>query len=79
MPLAVIRRQARDLPLSFTLEDAMAMRPDRKLSGQAQVILEARISASGKPAPQPGDLVGRTGPVAVGTEGVRIAIDGTVP
>lgn len=79
MPLAVIRRQARDLPLSFTLDDAMAMRPDRKLSGQAQVLLEARISASGKPAPQAGDLVGRAGPVAVGTEGVRIAIDGTVP
>ncbi|MFS8976352.1 c-type cytochrome biogenesis protein CcmI [Cupriavidus necator] len=79
MPLAVIRRQARELPLSFTLDDAMAMRPDRKLSGQAQVILEARISASGRAAPQAGDLVGRTGPVAVGTEGVRIAIDGTVP
>ncbi|QUN29994.1 c-type cytochrome biogenesis protein CcmI [Cupriavidus sp. KK10] len=78
MPLAVLRRQARDLPLSFTLEDAMAMRPDHRLSGQQQVMLEARISASGSALPKAGDLVGRTGPVAVGTEGIRIAIDGTI-
>ncbi|SPA01088.1 Cytochrome C-type biogenesis protein [Cupriavidus taiwanensis] len=78
MPLAVLRRQARDLPLSFTLDDAMAMRPDHRLSGQPQVLLEARISASGSALPKAGDLVGRTGPVAVGSEGVRIAIDGRI-
>ncbi|SCB23756.1 c-type cytochrome biogenesis protein CcmI [Cupriavidus alkaliphilus] len=78
MPLAVLRRQARDLPLSFTLDDAMAMRPDHRLSGQPQVMLEARISASGSALPKAGDLVGRTGPVALGSEGVRIAIDGRI-
>ncbi len=78
MPLAVLRRQARDLPLSFTLDDAMAMRPDHRLSGQQQVMLEARISASGSALPKAGDLVGRAGPVAVGSAGVRIAIDGKV-
>ncbi|SOY62679.1 Cytochrome C-type biogenesis protein [Cupriavidus taiwanensis] len=78
MPLAVLRRSARDLPLSFTLDDAMAMRPDHRLSGQPQVMLEARISASGSALPQAGDLVGRAGPVAVGSEGVRIAIDGRI-
>ncbi|EYS93410.1 cytochrome C biogenesis protein CcmI [Cupriavidus sp. SK-4] len=78
MPLAVLRRQARDLPLSFTLDDAMAMRPDHRLSGQQLVMLEARISASGSALPKAGDLVGRTGPVAVGTEGTRIAIDGAI-
>lgn len=78
MPLAVLRRAARDLPLSFTLDDAIAMRPDHRLSGQRQVMLEARISASGSALPKPGDLVGRTGPVAVGTEGVRIAIDSRI-
>ncbi|SPA42136.1 Cytochrome C-type biogenesis protein [Cupriavidus taiwanensis] len=78
MPLAVLRRTARDLPLSFTLDDAMAMRPDHRLSGQQQVMLEARISASGSAVPKTGDLVGRTGPVAVGTEGIRIAIDGRI-
>lgn len=78
MPLAVMRRQARDLPLSFTLDDVMAMRPDHRLSGQQQVMLEARISATGSALPKPGDLVGRTGPVAVGTEGIRIAIDGAI-
>lgn len=79
MPLAVLRRQARDLPLTFTLDDAMAMRPDRKLSGHTQVVVEARIAASGNALPQSGDLVGRTGPLAVGSEGVRIAIDAAVP
>ncbi|NSX15291.1 c-type cytochrome biogenesis protein CcmI [Cupriavidus taiwanensis] len=78
MPLAVLRRQARDLPLSFTLDDAMAMRPEHRLSGQQQVMLEARISASGSALPKAGDLVGRTGPVAVGTEGIRIAIDDAI-
>ncbi|SPA22497.1 Cytochrome C-type biogenesis protein [Cupriavidus taiwanensis] len=78
MPLAVLRRAARDLPLSFTLDDAIAMRPDHRLSGQRQVMLEARISASGSALPKPGDLVGRSGPVAVGTEGVRIAIDSRI-
>ncbi|MNS75266.1 Formate-dependent nitrite reductase complex subunit NrfG [compost metagenome] len=79
MPLAVLRRQARDLPLTFTLDDAMAMRPGRKLSGHTQVVVEARISASGSAMPQSGDLVGRSGPLAVGSEGVRIAIDAAVP
>ncbi|MCO4864995.1 c-type cytochrome biogenesis protein CcmI [Cupriavidus sp. WGlv3] len=79
MPLAVLRRQARDLPLTFTLDDAMAMRPDRKLSAHTQVVVEARISASGNALPQSGDLVGRSGPLAVGSEGVRIAIDAAMP
>jgi len=79
MPLAVLRRQARDLPLTFTLDDAMAMRPDHKLSAHTQVVVEARISASGNAMPQSGDLVGRSGPMAVGSEGVRIAIDAAVP
>ncbi|GLC98096.1 c-type cytochrome biogenesis protein CcmI [Cupriavidus sp. TA19] len=79
LPLAVLRRQARDLPLTFTLDDAMAMRPDRKLSGHTQVVVEARLSASGNAMPQSGDLVGRSGPLAVGSEGVRIAIDAAVP
>ncbi|UDM53668.1 c-type cytochrome biogenesis protein CcmI [Cupriavidus sp. MP-37] len=78
MPLAVLRRQARDLPLSFTLDDALALRPGHRLSGHRQVMLEARISGSGSALPKAGDLVGRTGPVAVGTEGIRIAIDGKV-
>lgn len=74
MPLAVLRRTVRDLPLRFTLDDSLALTPERKLSAQEQVIVEARISASGNAMPQAGDLVGHAGPVRIGTGDVRIVI-----
>jgi len=75
MPLAVLRRTVRDLPLRFTLDDSLALAPDHKLSGHDRVMLEARISASGNATPQAGDLVGQAGPVPAGTRDVRIVID----
>ncbi|CAG9164705.1 c-type cytochrome biogenesis protein CcmI [Cupriavidus pinatubonensis] len=74
MPLAVLRRTVRNLPLHFTLDDSLALTPERKLSGQEQVMVEARISASGNAMPQAGDLVGQVGPVRIGTGDVRIVI-----
>lgn len=65
MPLAVIRRQVSELPLTVSLNDAMAMTPAMKLSGFAQVKLIARISKSGNAMPQPGDLIGVVDTVAV--------------
>lgn len=58
-PLAVRRLQAGDLPLSLTLTDADAMVPGRKLSDYPRLTLTARISLSGSPLPQPGDLQGQ--------------------
>ena len=55
-PLAVLRTTAGAWPLSFTLGDANAMLPDRKLSDFSRVVVEARISRSGNPIAQPGDL-----------------------
>jgi len=55
-PLAVVRATAGSWPFKFTLDDASAMLPDRKLSGFSRVIVEARISRSGDPIAQPGDL-----------------------
>jgi len=79
MPLAVLRRTVRDLPLQFTLDDSQALTPERKLSGQQQVMVEARISASGNATPQAGDLVGHAGPVRLGAGDVRVVIGGTQP
>ena len=78
-PLAVMRRQVKDLPLQFALDDTMAMAPDRKLSAAQEVIVGARISRSGNPMPQSGDLQGLSRPVKVGAAGVAVVIDTAVP
>jgi len=79
IPLAVLRAHAQDLPLSFTLDDALAINPEMKLSGASQVKIEARISKSGNATPQQGDLVGESAPVKVGAQGVSILIERTIP
>jgi cytochrome c-type biogenesis protein CcmH len=78
MPLAIVRKQVRDLPFEFTLDDSMAMSPAMKLSGQKQVIVGARVSKSGNATPQPGDLEGSTKPIAVGSDRLRVVIDAEV-
>ena len=74
MPLAILRRQVKDLPLDFALDDSLAMSPAARISGAGQVIVGARISKSGNAMPQPGDLQGLSAPVAVGASGVNIEI-----
>jgi cytochrome c-type biogenesis protein CcmH len=74
MPLAVLRRQVKDLPFDFALDDSMAMTPQSKISDQALVIVAARISKSGDPIAQPGDLGGETAPLAPGASGIDVVI-----
>ncbi len=76
MPLAVVKLDASKLPATVTLNDAMAMTPTQKLSSVSQVFVGARISHSGQPIAQTGDLEGNAGivPVVVGVP-IKIVID----
>ena len=78
MPLAVLRKTVRDLPLTFTLDDSMAMSPAARLSSATQVTIGARISKSGTALPQPGDLAGETTGVVPGATGVAVRIGSVV-
>ncbi len=74
MPLAVLRRQVKDLPLDFVLDDSLAMSPAARLSGASTVVVTARISRSGQAMPQPGDLEGVSPAVPVGRSGLALEI-----
>lgn len=79
MPLAIVRKQVSDLPLTVNLNDSMAMMPAMKLSRFEQVKLIARISKSGKATQEPGDLIGVIEPVALADRSVnKITIDSEV-
>ena len=65
MPLAIVRKQVKDLPVTVTLDDSMAMMPQMKLSKFDQVILGARIAKTGDAKGAPGDLEGWTKPIAI--------------
>jgi cytochrome c-type biogenesis protein CcmH len=56
MPLAAKRLKVSDLPVKLTLSDADAMMPQMKLSSFDDVVIGARISRSGNPVAQAGDL-----------------------
>ncbi len=74
-PLAVVRKQVRDLPLQFTLDDSMGMVPEIKLSKFKEVQITARISKAGNAIPMPGDLEGSAGTVTLGSQNVMIVIN----
>lgn len=76
MPLAVARIEPVKLPVTVTLNDAMAMTPAYKLSSVARVFVGARISHDGQPTAAPGDLEGDAGVVEVARKTpVAITID----
>lgn len=65
MPLAAVKKTVAALPLTVSLNDAMAMMPQMKLSSFEQVKILAVISKSGQPGTQPGDLFAEASPVDV--------------
>jgi len=77
MPLAAIKKQVKDLPIQVTLNDAMAMMPSLKLSSFSEVIVGARVSKSGQPISQNGDLFSEKSSVKAG-DSINIEIDAIV-
>jgi len=78
MPLAVLRRSARELPLDYALDDSMAMAPGMAISSHPRLVISARVSRSGNAKPEPGDLQGASKPVANDATGVNVVIDAVV-
>jgi cytochrome c-type biogenesis protein CcmH len=74
MPVALLRKKVKDLPLAFTLDESMAMVKDSSLAQVANVVVVARVSLRGDVNPKAGDLQGLSAPVPVGTSGLKLEI-----
>lgn len=70
MPVAVEKHSLQDLPLTVTLDDSDSPMPTQKLSALKEVELVARLSASGDPMHQEGDLESKP---------VRVILPATAP
>jgi cytochrome c-type biogenesis protein CcmH len=78
-PLAIQRLSAASLPTSVLLDQSMGMIEGMNLGAFPEVVVGARVSASGNATPQAGDLEGLTDPVAVSVGRARVVIDRILP
>lgn len=74
MPLAIVKKQVKDLPLQAVLNDSMAMQPQTHLADFKQLRIVARISKSGNAMPQPGDLLGSAEVNLDGSQTVAVSV-----
>jgi cytochrome c-type biogenesis protein CcmH len=73
-PLAVLRKQVKDLPFAFTLDDSMGVVPGVTLSGFATVMVGARISSTGSANSKAGEPEALIGPVEIGARQLTVRI-----
>lgn len=74
-PIVLLRKKAGDLPITFELDDSMAMMPGASLATAGAVKVVARLSKNGVAMAQAGDIEGVSGTVKVGARDVRIVLD----
>ena len=80
MPLAVIKRSAKELPFEVVLDDTLAMSPQHRLSQHDMVDLTARISRSGRAERESGDWIAELRAVPVDGAATRtLTINAQVP
>lgn len=78
-PLAVIRRQARELPVTLQITEADIMLPGRSLADVARATLVARVANGGDPIAKAGDIYGEAEWQRQGTQSpVSVVIDRVV-
>ncbi|GEN29016.1 c-type cytochrome biogenesis protein CcmI [Halovibrio variabilis] len=65
-PLAVVRTQVSELPMTVVLDNSVAMSPQAQISQVQEARIVVRVSPSGQATPQPGDLFGDLDGVSVG-------------
>ncbi len=75
MPVAVLKVAATNFPLSFVLNDSLAMNPSAPLSQLSEASIEVRISKTGMAKPEAGDLISTVQTVQVGASNVRLLVD----
>lgn len=78
-PLAVVRAQVSELPMTVVLDESAAMSPQAQISQVQEARLVVRVSPTGQATPQPGDLFGDLESVNVGpiddAEAVEVVIN----
>lgn len=79
MPLAVVKKQVRDLPLEISFDDSMAMVPGMTVSSFDKVVVTARVSRSGNAMPSSGEPVGSVEAAGEQRKSVNVVIDAQVP
>lgn len=75
MPVAVFKTPVAQFPMSFLLNDELAMNPSAPLSKLTEVSIEVRISKTGMAKPETGDLISVAKTIKVGAENVRLLVD----
>lgn len=84
MPLAAIKKQVGEFPVTVTLSDKQAMTPQFRLSSAETVVVKARVSATHNAIPASGDLLGKSNVIELAAiinqpKEISVIIDATVP